>query len=219
MMIELINVSKIYGEGKTEFLSLRNINLKIGKGDFISIVGPSGSGKSTLLHILGCLDQPSQGDVLIDGKHVESLSDNELTMIRRKRIGFVFQQYYLNDSMNALQNVLLPLELNRDRNKKEKAVRLLNLVGLKDKVNNYPAEMSGGEQQRVVIARALANSPELILADEPTGNLDSCAGNNILNLLKELNEKTGVALVIVTHDEKIANTAVKQIRIMDGVIL
>lgn len=218
-MMELINVSKSYGEGKSEFRALRNINLKIEKGDFISVAGPSGSGKSTLLHILGCLDKPTKGVVLIDGKHAERLSDNELTMIRRDRIGFVFQQYYLNDSMSALQNVMLPLEFSRDNNRKKKASKLLELVGLADKTNNYPSELSGGEQQRVTIARALANNPELILADEPTGNLDSESGNKILNLLKELNKEKGVAMVIITHDEKTANTAKERIKLFDGRII
>ncbi|ATZ60608.2 MAG: ABC transporter ATP-binding protein [Methanosarcinales archaeon Met12] len=219
MMIELINVSKSYEGGENEFWALRNINLKIEKGDFTSIVGPSGSGKSTLLHILGFLDKPTKGAVLIDGKHAERLSDDELTMVRRDRVGFVFQQYYLNDSMSALQNVMLPLEFSRDNNRKEKAVRLLGLVGLADKLDNYPSGLSGGEQQRVAIARALANNPELILADEPTGNLDSASGNKILNLLTELNKEKGVAMVIITHDEKIANTARKKIKLFDGMII
>ncbi len=218
-MIELINVSKSYEGGENEFWALRNINLKIEKGDFTSIVGPSGSGKSTLLHILGFLDKPTKGAVLIDGKHAERLSDDELTMVRRDRVGFVFQQYYLNDSMSALQNVMLPLEFSRDNNRKEKAVRLLGLVGLADKLDNYPSGLSGGEQQRVAIARALANNPELILADEPTGNLDSASGNKILNLLTELNKEKGVAMVIITHDEKIANTARKKIKLFDGMII
>jgi putative ABC transport system ATP-binding protein len=221
-MIEFIDVSKSYGKGKSEFWALRNVNLKIEKGDFISVVGPSGSGKSTLLHILGCLDKPTKGAVLIDGKHAERLSDDELTMIRRDRIGFVFQQYYLNDSMSALQNVMLPLEFSKGNNrkeKKEKAVRLLGLVGLADKLDNYPSELSGGEQQRVAIARALANDPELILADEPTGNLDSESGSRILNLLEELNKEKGVAMIVITHSEKVANAARKQIKLLDGGIV
>jgi ABC-type lipoprotein export system ATPase subunit len=165
------------------------------------------------------LDKPTKGAVLIDGKHAERLSDNELTMIRRDRIGFVFQQYYLNDSMSALQNVMLPLELSRDNNRKKKAAKLLDLVGLVDKTNNYPSELSGGEQQRVAIARALANNPELILADEPTGNLDSESGNRILNLLEELNKEKGVAIVMITHDEKTANTARERIKLFDGRII
>ncbi len=218
-MIELINVSKSYGQGKGEFLALKNIGLKIQKDAFISIVGTSGSGKSTLLHIIGCLDRPTKGVVLIDGKHTETLSDVELTRVRRDKIGFVFQQYYLNDSMSALQNVMLPLEFSKYPNKKEKAAKLLDLVGLIDKLNNYPSELSGGEQQRVAIARALANDPEYIFADEPTGNLDSESGNKILNLLKQLNKETGVALVIVTHNEKIANTAKQHIKLFDGRII
>ncbi|MFC1787011.1 ABC transporter ATP-binding protein [Halobacteriota archaeon] len=219
MTIEVRDVSKQYGEGKIAFLALRNVNLELDEGDLISIVGPSGSGKTTLLNMMGCLDTPTTGSVLVDGKPTEKLGDGELSKIRREKIGFVFQDYYLNDSMNALQNVMLPLEFSGHSNKKEEAARLLESVGLGDKAHNLPSELSGGERQRVVIARAMANKPKYILTDEPTGNLDSVSSGKILDLLRELNSERGVSIVIITHDKDVASITKKQIEIVDGMIV
>lgn len=219
MTIELKDVSKQYGEGKVTFWALRNVNLELKEGDLISIVGPSGSGKTTLLNIMGCLDTPTTGSVLIDGQPTEKLGDRELSQIRKEKIGFVFQDYYLNDSMNALQNVMLPLEFSGCSNKKEEAAKLLELVGLVDKLHNFPSELSGGERQRVVIARAMANKPKYLLTDEPTGNLDSVSSGNILGLLRDLNSERDVSVVIITHDKDVASITKKQIKIVDGMIV
>jgi putative ABC transport system ATP-binding protein len=219
MTIEVKDVSKQYGEGKVAFLALRNINLDLNEGDFISVIGPSGSGKTTLLNIMGCLDTPTTGSVLVDGQPTEKLGDFKLSKIRKEKIGFVFQDYYLNDSMNALQNVMLPLEFSRQSNKKNEAAGLLESVGLGSKLYNFPTELSGGERQRVVIARAMANKPKYLLTDEPTGNLDSLAGKKILDLLRELNSEMDVSVVIITHDKDVASIAKKQIKIVDGMIV
>ncbi len=219
MTIKVKDVSKQYGEGKVAFWALRNVNLELKEGDLISVSGPSGSGKTTLLNIMGCLDVPTTGSVLVDGQHTEKLGDGELSKIRKEKIGFIFQDYYLNDSMNALQNVMLPLEFSGASNKKEEAGRLLESVGLGDKLRNLPSELSGGERQRVVIARAMANEPKYILTDEPTGNLDSVASKKILDLLRELNSEKGVSIIIITHDKDVASIAKKQIKIVDGMIV
>ncbi|MDD2665370.1 MAG: ABC transporter ATP-binding protein [Methanocellales archaeon] len=219
MTIELKDVSKQYGEGNVAFLALRDVNLVLNEGDFISVVGPSGSGKTTLLNIMGCLDVPTTGTVLVDGQPTEKLGDFELSKIRKEKIGFVFQDYYLNDSMNALQNVMLPLEFSGRSNKKEEATKLLESVGLGGKLRNFPTELSGGERQRVVIARAMANKPKYLLTDEPTGNLDSAAGRKILDLLRELNSEGDVSVVIITHDKDVASVAKKQIKIVDGTVV
>lgn len=219
MTIEVRDVSKRYGEGEVAFLALRNINLELKEGDFISVIGPSGSGKTTLLNIMGCLDTPTTGSVLVDGQPTEKLGDDELSRIRREKIGFVFQDYYLNDSMNALQNIMLPLEFSGYANKKEEAARLLESVGLGGKLYNFPTELSGGERQRVVIARAMSNKPKYLLTDEPTGNLDTVAGEKILDLLRELNSERDVTVVIITHDKDVASITKKQIKIVDGAIV
>ncbi len=219
MTIKLNDISKQYGEGEVAFWALRNINIELKEGGFMSIVGPSGSGKTTLLNIMGCLDIPTTGTVLVDGQPTEKLGDDKLSQIRKDKIGFVFQDYYLNDSMNALQNVMLPLEFSGSSDKKEKATKLLESVGLGNKLNNFPTELSGGERQRVVIARAMANEPKYILTDEPTGNLDSVSGGKILDLLRELNHERSVSVVIITHDRDVASTAKKQIEIVDGKIV
>ena len=216
MLIDIKEIIKTYEIGTVEVRALRGINLDIKENEYIAIMGPSGSGKSTLMNILGCLDTPTTGSVLIDGQPTEKLGDGELSKIRKEKIGFVFQDYYLNDSMNALQNVMLPLEFSGHSNKKEVAAKLLESVGLDSKLHNFPTELSGGERQRVVIARAMSNKPKYILTDEPTGNLDSVSGKKILDLLRELNSEKGVSVVIITHDRDIASTAKKQIKIVDG---
>jgi len=216
MIVELQSVCKAYGQGEARFWAIRDADLTIRAGDFISIVGPSGSGKSTLLHLLGCLDKPTEGTVQIDGEPIDRLADRQLSLIRRNRIGFVFQQYYLNECMTALQNVLLPLELGKVKGRKEKAADALERVGLESKVKSYPSELSGGEQQRCAIARALANCPEIVLADEPTGCLDTETGGRIMDTLADLNEQRQIGIVVVTHDERVAAYAREQIQVCDG---
>lgn len=216
MTIELHNASKAYGRGQGRFWALRDVSLTVGSGTHLAIVGPSGSGKSTLLHLLGCLDVPTEGEVVLDGVSRASLSDRAVSHLRRARMGFVFQQYYLNDSMTALQNVLLPLELGRVADRRSKAVAALQWVGLEHKLGALPSQMSGGEQQRVAIARAVANGPALVLADEPTGNLDSENGNKVLEILQSLRDERGTSLVLVTHDDRVAARATHVVRVRDG---
>jgi len=216
MRIELDNVSKAYGQGDAKFWALRDATFTATAGDFVSIVGPSGSGKSTMLHLLGCLDWPTEGTIRVDEAETKSLSDSELSRIRRDHIGFVFQQYFLNQSMTTLQNVLLPMDLAGVKGGREKAAAALDIVGLSHRLRSFPGELSGGEQQRCAIARALANSPSLLLADEPTGSLDSKSGRNVLEMLISLNDERDLGLVIVTHDEAVANTASKTLKVLDG---
>ena len=216
MIVELKKVSKEYGQNGLRFWAVRDADFKVSSGDFVSIVGPSGSGKSSLLHLAGCLDRPTAGSVLVDGVAVDRLSDAELSRVRRDRIGFIFQQFYLNDAMTALQNVLLPLELAHAKDRVERARAALGDVGLADKAKSYPSQLSGGEQQRCAIARALVNSPELLLADEPTGSLDSESGKNVLQLMEGLHAARGLALVVVTHDPSVAARARTHITLHDG---
>ncbi len=216
MIVELKKVSKEYGQNGTRFVAVRDIDFRVQSGDYLSIVGPSGSGKSSLLHLVGCLDRPTSGSVLVDGVAAETLSDAELSRVRRDRIGFVFQQFYLNEAMTALQNVLLPLELARTKGRVELARAALADVGLCEKEKSYPSQLSGGEQQRCAIARALVNSPEILLADEPTGSLDSESGRSVLELMECLHAARGLALVIVTHDPAIAARAKTHVAIHDG---
>jgi putative ABC transport system ATP-binding protein len=219
-LVELRNVWKIYKTGKRIHVeALRGINLQIKKGDFLTIMGPSGSGKSTLMHIIGCLDKPTRGEVFIKGYETSKLSDEELAKIRNKMIGFVFQSFNLIPTLTALENVMLPMMFAKvPRNKREKRAReLLEKLGLSDLGDHFPNQLSGGEQQRVAIARALANNPELILADEPTGNLDSKASRNIMRIFRKLNRE-GKTLVVVTHDPTWKKYSKKTINIIDGKI-
>jgi len=216
MRVELSGVSKGYGEGETKFWALRDVTFCASSGDFVAIVGPSGSGKSTMLHLLGCLDRPTEGTVLVDGEPTTSLSDAQLSKIRRDRIGFVFQQYYLNPSMTTLQNVLLPMALAGVDRGRAKAEVALDAVGLGSRLKSFPAELSGGEQQRVAVARALANEPGLLLADEPTGSLDSRTGRKVLDMLVELNQERSLGIAMVTHDESVAESAKLRVHVLDG---
>ncbi len=221
LMFELRNVWKIYEMKGVETHALRGIDLEIKKGEYVAILGPSGSGKSTLMHIMGCLDTPTKGRVFVEGKEVSKLNDDELARIRREKIGFVFQAYNLIPSLTALENVALPMRFaGRGRNESlRKAKELLKKVGLGKRINHKPNELSGGEQQRVAIARALANDPDAILADEPTGNLDSKSGREIFELLETLHRKMGKTIVVVTHDINLARRAHREIRIKDGRIV
>lgn len=217
-VLELKKVNKIYRNGGVApFYALKDVNLVINKGDFASIIGPSGSGKSTLMHIIGLLDKPTDGQVILEGKPISSLGENQLASTRNQTLGFVFQQFNLLAKTTALDNVILPL-LYSDVPQKERyhrAVQFLAKVGLEDKINNTPTQLSGGQQQRVAIARALVNHPKIILADEPTGNLDSASGEAIIKLFKTLHQE-GNTIVLVTHDQDIAHVAKKIITIKDG---
>jgi len=220
-IIQANNLKKTYGEEPSVTIALSNVTLTINKGEFSSIVGPSGCGKSTLMHLLGLLDKPDSGEILIDGHKVENLNQNELAQIRNQKIGFVFQSYNLLERTSSLNNVLLPLQYNSlipASKRKEIARKELIDVGLTDRMGNYPSQLSGGEQQRVAIARALVCNPTVILADEPTGNLDSKSGKAIISLLKSLNKK-GKTIVIVTHDLSIARQTKRIILMKDGQII
>ncbi|HPL99577.1 MAG TPA: ABC transporter ATP-binding protein [Bacillota bacterium] len=218
-MIEICNMSKIYRIGNVAVKALDNISLSIKQHEFVSIVGPSGSGKSTLMNMIGCLDVPTSGEYRLDGMEVSGLTDDQLAYIRNHKIGFVFQGFNLIQKLNALENVELPLIYQGipTSERYERSVEALKLVGLEDRIHHRPAELSGGQQQRVAIARALVGNPQIILADEPTGNLDSKSGKDIINLLKELHLK-GSTIVLITHDNDIAMMAERIVRIQDGQI-
>jgi putative ABC transport system ATP-binding protein len=217
-MIKLENITKVYRMGKVEVYALNGVSLVIEPGEMVSIVGASGSGKSTLLHILGCLDRPSSGSYLLDGVDVSRLSDNKLAEMRNKKFGFVFQEFNLLSRATALANVELPLIYGGSRHKHQRAMEALERVGLGPRAKHKPTELSGGEQQRVTIARALVNNPALILADEPTGNLDSVSTAEIISIFRQLN-RDGITVVIVTHEADIAAQTQRIIRLHDGEIL
>jgi len=214
-MIELENVTKVYRMGEVEVYALNGVTISIKQGEMLSIVGTSGSGKSTLLDVLGCLDRPTSGRYMLDGIDVNRLNDNELAELRSKKFGFVFQDFNLLSRASALANVELPLVYSGGRNKHVKAMEALERVGLGPRARHKPTELSGGEQQRVAIARALVNSPSLILADEPTGNLDSASTKEIISIFKELH-KDGITVAIVTHEAEIAQQTQRIIRLHDG---
>jgi len=220
-MIELINVVKKYRIGIHEVVALNGVSLSVEDGEFVAVMGPSGSGKSTLLYLIGCLDKPTSGMVLIDGLDTSKLSDRELTELRRDKIGFIFQQYYLIPTLTALENVELPMVFKGVSKEKRlrRAEDLLELVGLGKKKDRKPNELSGGEQQRVAIARALANGPSILLCDEPTGNLDTKSGRVVMDIIKRLNVEEGVTVVLVTHNPSLSDYADRVIRIRDGRIV
>ncbi len=220
-IVSVRDVSKIYEMGNVDFHALRNVDLSIAPSEKLSIMGPSGSGKSTLLHLIGCLDRPTDGQILIDGIDTSALGDSELAEIRREKIGFVFQFFYLIPTLTALENVELPMTFAGlgVRQKRDRARELLKLVNLANRVDHRPSELSGGERQRVAIARSIANDPKILLADEPTGNLDSASGREVIDLLLRLNEEKGLTLIIVTHDPYIADRAENTVQLKDGQIL
>lgn len=217
-MIELENITKVYEIGDVQVLALNNINCRIEQGEMVSIMGASGSGKSTLMNIVGCLDRPTAGIYRLDNTDVSHLNDDKLAEIRNKKIGFVFQSFNLLSLTNAVSNVELPLIYGGVGSKRKRALEALELVGIGHRAHHRPSEMSGGEQQRVAIARALVNNPSLILADEPTGNLDSQTSHGIMDLLKQLNSK-GITIVLVTHEQDIAAYTRRTIYLRDGKIL
>lgn len=218
-ILQAANLKKIYGSGNNEVHALDGVNLTVEKGEFVAIIGTSGSGKSTLLHMLGGLDRPDSGTVTVDGQDIFSLKDEALTIFRRRKIGFVFQAYNLVPVLNVYENIVLPIELDGEQVKKDYVQKIIQTLGLNDRLEALPNQLSGGQQQRVAIARALASSPAIILADEPTGNLDSKTSQDVLSLLKITNHKFTQTIVMITHNEEIAQMADRIIRIEDGRIV
>lgn len=210
------NLRKIYGKGENEVRALDGVDITVEKGEFVAVVGTSGSGKSTLLHMLGGLDRPTEGKVYVDSKDIFSLKDEELTIFRRRKIGFVFQNYNLVPVLNVYENIVLPVQLDGNEPDKAYIDSIIDTLGLKEKLRNLPNNLSGGQQQRVAIARALASKPAIILADEPTGNLDSKTSQDVLGLLKVTSRKFAQTIVMITHNEEIAQLADRIIRIEDG---
>lgn len=215
-MIELYKVSKIVPSGTEKLTILHSLDLIIPDGQFISVVGPSGSGKSTLLGLIAGLDAPTSGEIRIDGQAITAMNEDDLAELRGRKIGFVFQSFHLIPSLTALENILIPLEIAGVRDARERAARLLEDVDLTARAHHYPSQLSGGEQQRISIARAFANDPSILLADEPTGNLDSRNGRHAFDLMVEMNRKRGATLVLVTHDHELAALAERRISLRDG---
>lgn len=218
-ILQASNLTKIYGSGENEVHALDGVNFSVEKGEFVAIVGTSGSGKSTLLHMLGGLDRPTGGSVEVDGKEIFSLKEEELTIFRRRKIGFVFQNYNLVPVLNVYENIVLPVQLDGKTPDASYIDSIIETLGLERKLENLPNNLSGGQQQRVAIARALASKPAIILADEPTGNLDSKTSQDVLGLLKVTSQKYGQTIVMITHNEEIAQLADRIIRIEDGKIV
>lgn len=218
-ILETKGLKKIYGSGEAEVRALDGVDLSIEKGEFTAIVGTSGSGKSTLLHMLGGLDRPTAGTVTVDGRELSGLKDEELTIFRRRKIGFVFQNYNLVPVLNVYENIVLPIQLDGNQEDREYVKQIIETLGLQQKLNNLPNNLSGGQQQRVAIARALASKPAIILADEPTGNLDSKTSQDVMGLLKITSQRFSQTIVMITHNEEIAQMADRIIRIEDGRIV
>jgi putative ABC transport system ATP-binding protein len=217
-LIEVQNLTKTYTMGDVEVQALRGISLTIAEGEMVAIMGPSGSGKSTLMNIIGCLDQPSEGAYLLDGVDVGSLNDNQLAAIRNQKIGFVFQQYMLLQRTSALRNVELPMLYGGTGDRRAKAEAALHAVGMGQRMHHKPNELSGGQQQRVAIARALVNTPRIIMADEPTGALDTKTGEEIMGIFQQLNREQGITVILVTHDSEVAQHARRIISVRDGAV-
>ncbi|WP_343347081.1 ABC transporter ATP-binding protein [Terrisporobacter petrolearius] len=216
VILETINLGKIYGKKQTKVDALKDVNLKINKGEFVAIVGPSGSGKSTFLHLIGGLERPSNGTIKVDNKDICCLSDGELAKYRREKVGFVFQQYNLIPVLNVKENIELPLKLDKQKIDKDYIEDLMKLLGIEERKDHLPNQLSGGQQQRVAIARALAAKPSIILADEPTGNLDSKTTDEVMDLLKKSIKKYNQTLIMITHNNEISKKADRIISIIDG---
>ncbi len=218
-ILTTVNLRKIYGKGETEVRALDGVDLEVEKGEFVSVVGTSGSGKSTLLHMIGGLDVPTSGRIVVDGQELGSMTDEQLTIFRRRNIGFVFQQYNLVPMLNVWENIILPVKLDGKRIEKKYVQEVIDTLGLRKKLISLPSALSGGQQQRVAIARALASKPSILLADEPTGNLDSRTSQDVMGLLKVTNEQFHQTIVMITHNEEIAQLADRILRIEDGRIV
>ena len=221
VIIKLEDVWKIYKLGELELPILKGVSLEIARGAFVVVLGPSGSGKSTLLNMVGCLDLPTKGRVFLDGNNIFKMSEDELAKIRGRKIGFIFQQFNLLQNLNALENVMIPMifQGKSEKERQERAKSLLNSLGLGNRIDHRPTELSGGEQQRIAIARSLANNPEIIVADEPTGNLDSSTGKKIMEILIDLHKNEGKTIIVVTHDPNIANYSNQVVYLKDGKII
>lgn len=219
VIVSTSGLRKVYGRGENEVHALDGVDMQIQKGEFVSIVGTSGSGKSTLLHMLGGLDRPTEGQVIVDGKDIFSLKDEALTIFRRRKIGFVFQNYNLVPMLSVYENIVLPVQLDGNEPDKEYVQHIIEILGLRSKLNSLPNQLSGGQQQRVAIARALATKPAIILADEPTGNLDSKTSQDVIGLLKVTSERFSQTIVMITHNEEIAQMGDRILRIEDGRIV
>ena len=220
--MEAINLTKVYLRGSEEISAVNNVSLRINKGDFISIIGPSGSGKTTLINLLGCLDNPTSGELFLGGRPIfnntRRLSENELTKIRRETFGYIFQNFYLIPTLTVLENVMLPLTFYRKTGSENHGIELLKLLGMEHRKSHLPAQISGGEMQRVAIARAMVNRPEILLADEPTGNLDTKRSAEIVHVLQEINQLEGLTIVMVTHNQELARQADRLFEMKDGLI-
>jgi len=218
MLIKAKKLSKVYGSGENQVVALDKVDLTVAPGDLISIIGPSGSGKSTLLHLLSGLDHPTSGSLTYDGQEIYTLPDKELSAFRRRQMGFIFQQFNLLPVLTARENILMPLLLDKKQPDEGYLSQLAELLGIRNRLDHLPHELSGGQQQRVAIARALIAQPEVIFADEPTGNLDSKSGGEVMDMLKSIRDRMGKTLVIITHDNRIAAMADRRLTIMDGVL-
>ena len=218
MLIKAKKLSKVYGSGENQVVALDKVDLTVAPGDFISIIGPSGSGKSTLLHLLSGLDHPTSGSLTYDGQEIYTLADKELSAFRRRQMGFIFQQFNLLPVLTARENILMPLLLDKKQPDEGYLSQLAELLGIRNRLDHLPYELSGGQQQRVAIARSLIAQPEVIFADEPTGNLDSKSGGEVMDMLKSIRDRMGKTLVIITHDNRIAAMADRRLTIMDGVL-
>jgi putative ABC transport system ATP-binding protein len=220
--MEAINLTKVYLRGSEEISAVNNVSLRINKGDFISIIGPSGSGKTTLINLLGCLDNPTSGELFLGGRPIfnnsRRLSENELTKIRRETFGYIFQNFYLIPTLTVLENVMLPLTFYRKTGSENHGIELLKLLGMEHRKSHLPAQISGGEMQRVAIARAMVNRPEILLADEPTGNLDTKRSAEIVQVLQEISQLEGLTIVMVTHNQELARQADRLFEMKDGLI-
>ncbi|KPI54151.1 ABC transporter ATP-binding protein [Clostridioides difficile] len=219
MIIKTKQLSKTYGSDNNKVIALNNVNLEINSGEFVSIIGPSGSGKSTLLHILSGLDNPTSGQVFLDDKDIYKYSEKKLSALRRKSFGFVFQQFNLLPVLTASENILMPVLLDKKQPDKKYLNEISSLLGITDRLHHLPHELSGGQQQRVAIARALIAKPDIIFADEPTGNLDSKSGSEVMNLLIKTSKQFGKTLVVITHDDRIAKLADRRLSIIDGALM
>ncbi|MGO2199335.1 MAG: ABC transporter ATP-binding protein [Pseudolactococcus laudensis] len=220
-LMEVKNVQRVFGKGESEFIALNDVSLTIEKGESVAIIGKSGSGKSTLMHILALLDRPTKGEIILDGKDVTQIKEKQLNHVRNQQFGFVFQQFFMNAKDSVLDNVTLPLKISGvpAKRRKELAMNALQQVDLAEKAKSKANDLSGGQKQRVCVARAIINQPQVIFADEPTGNLDSTTGERIENLLFDLNQSQGITLIIVTHDEDLAARCDRKIRMRDGKII